>query len=411
MKVYIPEVNIYSYKDKDFIQGSFRADVLSEKLSDDLIFNSTNEIFLFPAFCDVHVHLREPGFFYKESIKTGTLAAAHGGYADVFSMPNLGPVPDTEENIKKQLEIIERDAAISVHPFASITIGEKGEELVEFEKLAPFAAGFSDDGKGVQSEELMKEAMQRAKHLNKVISAHCEDNTLLNGGYINDGVYSKAHGHKGISGESEWKQIERDIKLCLETGCKYHVCHISTQKSVELIREAKKQGADITCETAPHYLLLDETFLQEDGRFKMNPPLRSVKDREALIEGLCDGTIDMIATDHAPHSKEEKSGGLKNSLMGIVGLETAFPLLYTNLVKTNIITLSKLIELMSINPRERFSLPKTQDICIYDLSKKYIINSKDFLSKGKSTPFEGYEVYGENQLTIHGGKAVWTKES
>lgn len=366
-----------------------------------------SDCYLFPAFCDVHVHLREPGFFYKETIATGTAAAARGGYADVFSMPNLNPVPDSVENIKQQIDIIERDAIINVHPYASITVGERGEQLVDMDSLSHYCAAFSDDGKGVQSEEMMRIAMVKAKELDMIIAAHCEDNSLLNGGYIHDGEYAKNNGHRGISSESEWGPIARDLKLAKETGCKYHVCHISTRESVELIRKAKAEGVDVTCETGPHYLVLDDSNLQEDGRFKMNPPLRSKEDRLALIEGLKDGTIDMIATDHAPHSAEEKALGLEKSAMGVVGLETAFPIMYTHFVKTGIITLEKLIELMAINPRKRFGLPETNDFCVFDLNQEYEINPDDFLTKGRSTPFKGEKVFGKIKLTVCDGKAVF----
>lgn len=366
-----------------------------------------NNVYIFPAFCDVHVHFREPGFFYKETIKTGSLAAARGGYTDVCTMPNLNPVPDSVENIKKQIEIIEKDAAVRVHPYAAITVGEKGETLTNMKALAPYCVAFSDDGKGVQSEAMMRSAMLKAKALGKIIAAHCEDNSLLCGGYIHKGEYARLHGHKGICAESEWKPIERDLRLAKETGCKYHVCHISCKESVELIRKAKAEGVDVTCETAPHYLIFNDMDLKESGNFKMNPPIRSEEDRQALIKGLQDGTIDMIATDHAPHGYDEKSRGLQNSLMGVVGLETAFPVLYTYLVKKGIITLEKLIELMAINPRRRFGLPKTDGICIYDLQSEYKIDPCEFKSKGKSTPFDGLTVAGKNLLTVCGGKAVW----
>lgn len=366
-----------------------------------------NKLCIFPAFCDVHVHFREPGFSYKETIRTGSLAAARGGYTDVCTMPNLNPVPDSVENIKKQIEIIEKDAAVRVHPYAAITVGEKGETLTNMKALAPYCIAFSDDGKGVQSEDMMREAMIKAKALGKIIAAHCEDNSLLCGGYIHKGEYARLHGHKGICAESEWKPIERDLRLAKETGCKYHVCHISCKESVELIRKAKAEGVDITCETAPHYLIFNDMDLKESGNFKMNPPIRSEEDRQALIEGIRDGTIDMIATDHAPHGSEEKSRGLKDSLMGIVGLETAFPVLYTYLVKKGIITLERLIELMAINPRRRFGLQSTDDICVYDLQSEYKIDPSEFKSKGKSTPFDGLTVAGKNLLTVCGGKAVW----
>ena len=366
-----------------------------------------NNVYIFPAFCDVHVHFREPGFFYKETIKTGSLASARGGYTDVCTMPNLNPVPDSVENIKKQIEIIEKDAVVRVHPYAAITVGEKGEMLTDMKALSPYCIAFSDDGKGVQSEDMMRDAMLEAKALGKIIAAHCEDNSLLCGGYIHKGEYARLHGHKGICAESEWKPIERDLRLAKETGCKYHVCHISCKESVELIRKAKAEGVDVTCETAPHYLIFNDMDLKESGNFKMNPPIRSEEDRQALIKGLQDGTIDMIATDHAPHGYDEKSRGLENSLMGVVGLETAFPVLYTYLVKKGIITLEKLIELMAINPRRRFGITQTEDICIYDLQSEYKIDPCEFKSKGKSTPFDGLTVAGKNLLTVCGGKAVW----
>ena len=366
-----------------------------------------NNAYVLPAFCDVHVHFREPGFFYKETIKTGSRSAARGGYTDVCTMPNLNPVPDSVENIKKQLDIIKKDAAIRVHPYAAITVGEKGETLTDMDSLSPYCIAFSDDGRGVQSEEMMRSAMKKAKSLDKIIAAHCEDNSLLFGGYIHKGKYARLHGHRGICSESEWKPIERDLRLAKETGCKYHVCHISCKESVELIRRAKADGVDVTCETAPHYLVFNDMDLRESGNFKMNPPIRSEEDRLSLIEGIQDGTIDMIATDHAPHSAEEKSQGLEKSLMGVVGLETAFPVLYTKLVKGGILSLEKLIELMAINPRRRFGIAAVDDICVYDLESEYKIDPEDFASKGRSTPFDGMTVTGKNLLTVCGGKAVW----
>ena len=371
------------------------------------IVSNFNNCFIFPAFCDVHVHLREPGFSYKETIKSGSMACAKGGYTDVCSMPNLKPVPDNEDNLKVQQDIIDKDAVIKVHPFASITIGQLGEELSDFEKLASKCIGFSDDGRGVQSEELMRQAMIKAKSLNKIIVAHCEDNSLLKGGYIHDGEYAKLHSHKGICSESEWGPIKRDLALAKETGCKYHVCHISCKESVELIRKAKAEGVDVTCETAPHYLVFNDMDLKEEGRFKMNPPIRSEEDRLALIEGIKDGTIDMIATDHAPHSAEEKSRGLEKSLMGIVGIETAFSVMYTKLVKTGIINLEKLIELMSVNPRKRFDLPVNDDICIFDLESEYTVDPQEFLSMGKATPFAGEKLFGVCKLTVCNNKIVY----
>ena len=370
--------------------------------------NSSDNIYVFPAFCDVHVHFREPGFSYKETIYSGSRSAARGGYSDVCTMPNLDPVPDCYESIMEQRKIIERDAAVNVHPYASVTVGEKGEKLSDFDALSPLCIAFSDDGRGVQSEDMMRAAMIKAKAMGKIIAAHCEDNSLLNGGYIHDGEYARLHGHRGICSESEWRPIERDIRLAKETGCAYHVCHISCRESVELIRRAKADGVDITCETAPHYLVMNDMMLEEDGRFKMNPPIRSEDDRLALIEGIKDGTIDMIATDHAPHSAEEKSRGLEKSLMGVVGLETAFPVLYTYLVKEGIISLEKLIELMSVNPRKRFHI-KDSGICVYDLGKEYAIDPNEFETKGRSTPFSGRKVYGENIMTVIGGKIAWRK--
>lgn len=372
------------------------------------VYNSS-QYMIFPGFCDVHVHLRQPGFSYKETIKSGTQASAHGGYTTVFSMPNLKPVPDSAEHLKEQLDIIKKDAVINVLPYGAITVGQNGEELSDMEGMAKDVIAFSDDGRGVQSEEMMKEAMLRAKTLGKIIVAHCEDNSLLHGGYIHDGVYASKHSHRGICSESEWKPIKRDLELCRQTGCAYHVCHISCKESVELIRQAKAQGIDVTCETGPHYLILTDEDLKEDGRFKMNPPLRSKEDRQALIEGVLDGTIDMIATDHAPHSQEEKSRGLEKSAFGIVGIETAFQLLYTHLVKKNIISLERLVELLAVNPRKRFGLEYDNSFTVWDLDKKTVINLSDFLSMGKATPFEGEEVFGECELTVCNGKTAYKK--
>ena len=366
-----------------------------------------NNLFVFPGFVDVHVHLREPGFIMKETIESGTLASARGGYTAVCSMPNLNPPPDSLENLNLQLERIKETAHINVLPFGTITKLQAGLDLSDMEAMAPFVAGFSDDGRGVQSEEMMLAAMQKAKSLNKIISAHCEDNSLLNGGYIHDGEYAKAHGHKGICSESEWGPIKRDIELVKKTGCKYHVCHISTKESVELIRKAKAEGVDITCETAPHYLVLDDSNLEEDGRFKMNPPLRSSDDREALIEGIKDGTIDMIATDHAPHTYDEKSKGLAGSMMGVVGIETAFAVMYTKLVKTGVITLEKLIELMAINPRKRFDIPFDDGFTVWDLNTEFTVDPNEFLSKGRATPFKGEKLFGKCVLTALNGKTVY----
>lgn len=348
-----------------------------------------------PGLCDVHVHFREPGFSYKETIRSGSLAAKAGGYTTVCTMPNLNPVPDSLENLKIQLDIIEKDAAVRVLPYGAITKGELGKELSDMEAMAPYVCAFSDDGHGVQNDEMMRAAMLKAKSLGKIIAAHCEDNSLLNGGYIHDGEYCRAHGHKGISSESEYRQIERDLRLAEEAGASYHVCHISTKESVQLIRDAKKRGVDVTCETGPHYLVLCDEDLQEDGRFKMNPPLRSRADKEALIEGILDGTIDMIATDHAPHSKEEKSRGLQGSAMGIVGLETAFPVLYTELVRKGVIALEKLIELMSINPRKRFGITEDPGFAVFEIATPYTIDPDGFKTMGRATPFAGWEVYGK----------------
>ena len=361
----------------------------------------------FPGFCDVHVHFREPGFSYKETIRSGCAAAARGGYTAVCTMPNLSPVPDSGENLKVQTDLIKRDAFIHVLPYGAITVGEKGEELSDLEAMAPDVVAFSDDGRGVQNDDMMLEAMRRAKALGKMIVAHCEVNSLLHGGYIHDGEYARAHGHRGICSESEYAQIERDLKLVRETGCAYHVCHISAKESVELIRRAKAEGLDVSCETAPHYLLLDDSMLQEEGRFKMNPPIRDKADREALIRGILDGTIDMIATDHAPHSAGEKSRGLEKSAFGIVGLETAFPLLYTGLVKTGIISLQKLVELLSIRPRQRFRIPLGNDFCLWDLESSYIIDPERFASLGRATPFAGMSVQGRCVLTAYQGRAVY----
>ncbi len=392
-------------KIKKILTQNIPNDVISKSLS--YIKGSLSDLVIFPGFCDVHVHFREPGFSYKETVLTGSSAAAHGGYTAVCTMPNLNPVPDNAENIKKQIDLINESNLINVYPYAAITVGQKGEELSDMDKLAPLSIAFSDDGRGVQSAELMEAAMRKANELGKMIVAHCEVNDLLHGGYIHDGEYAKAHGHRGICSESEYKQIERDIELVKKTGCSYHVCHISAKESVELIRKAKAEGIDITCETAPHYLVYDDSDLKEEGRFKMNPPLRDKDDRLALIEGIKDGTIDMLATDHAPHSKEEKSKGLENSAFGIVGLETAFSVSYTHLVKTGIITLEKLIELMAINPRKRFNIPLGNDFTVWDLSKKYKVNSNEFLSMGKATPFEDMELYGKCILTVCNGKTVY----
>ena len=362
---------------------------------------------IFPGFCDVHVHFREPGFSYKETVRTGSLSAARGGYTAVCTMPNLNPVPDSVENLNVQRTAIERDACIHVYPYGAITVGEKGETLADIEGMAPYVCGFSDDGRGVQSDDMMRQAMLRAKAQGKLIVAHCEVNDLLRGGYIHDGEYAKLHGHRGICSESEWAQIARDIELIREIGCAYHVCHISTKESVDIIRKAKAEGLDITCETGPHYLVMNDMDLQEEGRFKMNPPIRSEEDRKALLEGILDGTIDMLATDHAPHSAEEKGRGLEKSVFGVVGLETAFPIMYTHLVKTGIMTMERLLEVMVTNPRKRFNLPLGKDFSIWDLEEEYEINPEEFLSMGKATTFNGWKVTGRCKATVCDGKLVY----
>ena len=380
-------------------------------LADGGLLSAIKNYIIVPGLCDVHVHFREPGFSYKETIASGSAAAAHGGYTAVCTMPNLSPVPDCAEHLKAQLDAIDKSAVIEVIPYGAITVGEKGEELSDMESMADNVCAFSDDGRGVQNDGMMREAMAKAKRLGKIIVAHCEDNSLLFGGYIHDGEYAKAHGHRGISSESEYRQIERDLRLAEETGCAYHVCHISTKESVELIRQAKARGVDVTSETAPHYLVLCDEDMQEDGRFKMNPPLRSREDKQALIEGIKDGTIDMIATDHAPHSAEEKGRGLEKSLMGVVGLETAFPVLYTELVKKNIITLERLVELMSFKPKERFEIDTGCDFAVFGIDEPYKTDPNEFLSMGRATPFAGREVFGRCLLTVHGGKAVYKAEA
>lgn len=372
---------------------------------------------LFPGFVDVHVHLREPGFSYKETIRAGTLAAAHGGFAHVAAMPNLDPVPDCAAALAVQRAIIEKDALVHVHPYGAVSVGEKGERLADLEGLAPGVIAFSDDGRGVQSESLMREAMMQCCRLGKILAAHCEDNSLLHGGYIHDGAYARAHGHRGICSESEWGPIARDLRLAEQTGCAYHVCHVSTKESVALIRAAKRRGVDVTCETAPHYLTFTDEDLQEDGRFKMNPPLRAREDRDALIEGLLDGTIDMLVTDHAPHSREEKARGLEKSAMGVVGLETSFAASYTALVQTGILPLGKLVDLMHGAPMRRFGcgteLAEGQpaDLTAFDLTKTYTVDPETFLTMGRATPFAGRALTGVCKLTMIGGEPVWKEET
>ena len=375
----------------------------------DICFFNSPEYAVFPGFCDVHVHFREPGFSYKETMETGSKASARGGYTDVCTMPNLNPVPDNREHLEQQLKLIRDHAVIHVYPYGAITVGENGEELAALDEMAADVIAFSDDGRGVQSDELMRTAMEKAKALGKMVVAHCEVNDLLHGGYIHDGEYAKLHGHKGICSESEYAQIARDLRLVEEIGCKYHVCHISTKESVELIRQAKARGVDVTCETAPHYLILNDMQLQDEGRFRMNPPIRSEEDRQALIRGIQDGTIDMIATDHAPHSAEEKSKGLSGSSFGIVGIETAFAVMYTHMVLPGIITLEKLIELLTVNPRNRFGIPCGESYTVWNLEKDVKVDPDEFLSMGKATPFEGWTLKGECVLTVCDGKVVYRK--
>ena len=362
---------------------------------------------VFPGFCDVHVHFREPGFSYKETIRSGSYASARGGYTAVCTMPNLNPVPDSVENLQQQLQLIQDGACIHVYPYGAITVGQQGQAMADLEGMAPNVIAFSDDGRGVQSDEMMRKAMEEAKRLDKMIVAHCEVNDLLRGGYIHDGAYAKAHGHRGICSESEWVQIDRDLKLVEQIGCRYHVCHISTKESVEIIRQAKARGVDVTCETGPHYLVMDDSMLQEEGRFKMNPPLRSAEDRQALIQGIQDGTIDMIATDHAPHSAEEKGKGLEKSAFGVVGIETAFPICYTYLVKTGIITMDRMMQLLVFNARKRFDIPLGKDFSLWDLDAEYAIDPAEFVSMGKATPFQGWKVHGKCLLTVCDGNIVY----
>ena len=393
-KIYFPSQNAFFHQ-------------VSARISESSVFNSPR-FAVFPGFCDVHVHFREPGFSYKETMETGSAASARGGYTAVCTMPNLNPVPDSPPHLQQQLERIREGACIHVYPYGAITVGEKGEALADLEGMAPHVVGFSDDGRGVQDTQRMRQAMELAKSLGKPIVAHCEDNSLLRGGYIHAGTYAALHGHRGICSESEWGQIARDLELVRETGCSYHVCHISTKESVAIIRQAKAQGLDVTCETGPHYLVMDDSFLQEDGRFKMNPPLRDKSDREALIAGILDGTIDMIATDHAPHSAEEKARGLEKSAFGVVGIETAFPILYTYLVKPGILSMERLVELLCTAPRQRFGIPLGEDFSIWDLDAQYKIDPDDFLSMGKASPFTGWEVQGRCMTTVCGGKPVYT---
>ena len=398
------------FKKQDMLLDGAALSVFTGDLSN-IDFPVINNTAVFPGFCDVHVHFREPGFCYKETIQSGSLASARGGYTAVCTMPNLSPAPDSREHLDVQLEAIKRDSRIAVYPYGTITKGQAGEELSDMEDMADKVIGFSDDGKGVQNNEVMIAAMKKAKSLGKMIVAHCEDNSLLMGGYIHDGEYARLHGHRGICSESEYAPIERDLKLVEDIGCKYHVCHVSAKESVEAIRRAKAAGIDVSCETGPHYLMLSDLDLKEHGRFKMNPPIRSAEDRDALIAGLLDGTVDMIATDHAPHSEEEKSRGLEKSMMGVVGIETAFPILYTYLVKKDILSLELLIELLSVKPRERFGISSDAGFTVWDIGKEYKIDPADFLSKGKSTPFEGMTVYGECLTTVYDGRIAYEKKT
>lgn len=361
-----------------------------------------------PALVDMHVHFREPGFAQKETILSGSSAAVCSGYSDVFTMPNLNPAPDSIDNLNIQKGIIARNSLIGVHPYATITLDRKGEgELVNIKELAPLVPGFSDDGCGVQSEDLMRRAMEQCAEAGSIIVEHCEVNSLLHNGYIHAGVYARTHGHRGICSESEWREVERNIRLSEETGCRLHICHISTKESVQLIREAKARGVKVTCETAPHYLLLNERCMGEDGCWKMNPPLRGVDDQMALLAGIQDGTIDVIATDHAPHTDEEKSRGLEHSAFGIVGIECAFPLMYTYLVRTGFITLDRLVELMSTRAREIMGLPIGTSWATFEVETPYEIDPRKFISKGHSTPFAGWQVYGRCTETIYNGKVVF----
>ncbi len=397
---YFDKVKFMSSVDPSLVDGCVAVSGFSDK----------GDIVAIPGFLDVHVHFREPGFSYKETVKSGSLAAAHGGYTTVCTMPNLNPVPDSVENLGLQLDIIKKDASIEVLPYGAITVGEMGEKLADLGGMAPFVAGFSDDGRGVQSDAMMEEAMKTAKSLGKMIVAHCEVNSLLRGGYIHDGEYAKAHGHRGICSESEYAQIARDLELVAKTGCSYHICHISAKESVELLRQAKKSGLDVSGETGPHYLIMDDSDLCEEGRFKMNPPLRAAADREALVEGILDGTLEMIATDHAPHSAEEKSRGLAGSPFGIIGLDFAFPWMYTKLVKTGIIPFEKLIDCLSTNPRKRFGLPMGKSFSIWDLSAEVTVDESFIQSQGKATPILGEKLLGKNLLTVCDGRVVWEEK-
>ena len=416
MEFVISGTTIYSdrrFQKADLLIRNGRIAGIASSFPDTATVFSFPNCFLFPGFVDVHVHLREPGFLYKETILSGTAAAARGGVTHVCAMPNLSPVPDCREHLEQELAAIRAGAQVHVYPYGALTVGERGEQLSEMEEMAPDVIAFSDDGRGVQSESLMRSAMEQAKKLGKIIAAHCEDNALLHGGYIHRGAYAAQMGHKGICSESEWGPIKRDLRLAKETGCRYHVCHVSAKESVALIRQAKAEGVDVTCETAPHYLILDDSQLQEDGRFKMNPPIRSKEDQEALLEGILDGTVFMIATDHAPHAKEEKSKGLAGSLMGVSGLETGFGMLYTHLVRKGVLSLEQLVDLFHENPRTRFGIGtqlligEPAHFTVFDLTKSCTVTGESFVSKGKSTPFEGMECFGICKMTVCDGKIVW----
>ena len=411
MKTLFKNANVYmngEFKKQDMLLCGAVLSVFRGEESYDVVIDGG--IAIFPGFCDVHVHFREPGFSYKETVKSGSRAAARGGYTAVCTMPNLSPAPDCLESLKAQLDIIERDSVIATLPYGTITKGQMGQELSDMEAMAPFVVGFSDDGRGVQSEEVMEAAMLKAKSLGKPIVAHCEDNSLLRGGYIHDGEYARAHGHRGIPSESEWGPIARDLKLVNKTGVTYHVCHVSAKESVRIIREAKRQGLDVSCETGPHYLTMDDGDLMEEGRFKMNPPIRGREDKEELVLGITDGTVDAIATDHAPHSAEEKSRGLEKSLMGVVGIETAFPVIYTDLVLEGKITLTDAVRLLSDRPRERFNITNDPGFTVFKLDEEYEINPCEFISMGKSSPFSGKRVYGRCLCTVYDGKVAYLDE-
>jgi dihydroorotase len=385
------------------------------KASGETIMNADGKL-VAPGFIDVHVHLREPGGEQKETIETGTLAAARGGFTTICAMPNTKPVPDTVEHLKNLKERIKENAHVRVLPYASITVKEAGQELTDFESLQKEGAfAFTDDGAGVQNAGIMLKAMKKAAALQASVVAHCEDNTLVFGGVVHDGVFAKTHNIQGIPSVCEAVHIARDVLLAEAAGCHYHVCHISTKESVRTVRDAKKAGIHVTAEVTPHHLLLTEEDIPGlDANYKMNPPLRSKEDREALINGLLDGTIDCIATDHAPHTIEDKQAGIYKAPFGIVGLETAFPLLYSRFVQTGIFTLKKLVDWMTIKPAEIFKLPygrleegAAADLVIIDLNLEKEIVPQHFASKGRNTPFGGWKCKGWPIATFVNGKLVW----